>query len=187
MKVFEAFRRHKTDAAHRRGAAQRWKPCGALVELGNGVALVPALTVERELKSGALVRVPVKELADGAQAAAGASQGGKPVACRARVPEAACANMLRRRVAPTAFCRSVRIDGSLRATGAVLTGTMKTCTSVARARLAAISHRKTLRLVIRMKKMMWMCALLAGAMSAHAQESRQDVSLSATGNIPAPG
>ena len=35
-----------------------------------------------------------------------------------------------------------------------------------------------------MKKTMWMCALLAGALTAHAQESRQDVSLSATGNIP---
>jgi opacity protein-like surface antigen len=35
-----------------------------------------------------------------------------------------------------------------------------------------------------MKKTMWMCALLAGALSAHAQESRQDVSISATGNIP---
>jgi opacity protein-like surface antigen len=36
-----------------------------------------------------------------------------------------------------------------------------------------------------MKKMMWMCALMAGGvMSAYAQESRQDVSLSAVGNIP---
>lgn len=35
-----------------------------------------------------------------------------------------------------------------------------------------------------MKKTMWMCALLATALTAHAQESRQDVSLSATGNIP---
>ena len=32
------------------------------VELGNGVALVPALTVQRELKSGVLVRVDVKEM-----------------------------------------------------------------------------------------------------------------------------
>jgi outer membrane immunogenic protein len=36
-----------------------------------------------------------------------------------------------------------------------------------------------------MKKMMWMCALLvSGAIAAHAQESRQDVSLSALANIP---
>ena len=35
-----------------------------------------------------------------------------------------------------------------------------------------------------MKKMMWMCALLAGAIAARAQESRQDVSLSALANIP---
>ncbi len=35
-----------------------------------------------------------------------------------------------------------------------------------------------------MKKMMWICALVAGALTAHAQESRQDVSLSALANIP---
>jgi opacity protein-like surface antigen len=36
-----------------------------------------------------------------------------------------------------------------------------------------------------MKKMMWMCALMAGsAIAAHAQESRQDVSLSAVANMP---
>ena len=35
-----------------------------------------------------------------------------------------------------------------------------------------------------MKKMMWTCALMAGALAAHAQESRQDVSISALGNIP---
>ena len=35
-----------------------------------------------------------------------------------------------------------------------------------------------------MKKTMWMCALLATALTVHAQESRQDVSLSAIANIP---
>ncbi len=35
-----------------------------------------------------------------------------------------------------------------------------------------------------MKKMMWICALAAGTLTAHAQESRQDVSLSALANIP---
>jgi opacity protein-like surface antigen len=36
-----------------------------------------------------------------------------------------------------------------------------------------------------MKKMMWICAMLAGGVVvAHAQESRQDVSLSALANIP---
>jgi len=32
------------------------------VEMGNGVALVPRLTVEPELRSGALVKVPIQEL-----------------------------------------------------------------------------------------------------------------------------
>ena len=35
-----------------------------------------------------------------------------------------------------------------------------------------------------MKKMMWICAMVAGSLAAHAQESRQDVSLSALANIP---
>lgn len=35
-----------------------------------------------------------------------------------------------------------------------------------------------------MKKTMWICAMLAGAVAAGAQESRQDVSISALGNIP---
>ena len=35
-----------------------------------------------------------------------------------------------------------------------------------------------------MKKMMWIGALMAGALAAHGQESRQDISLSALGNIP---
>jgi DNA-binding transcriptional LysR family regulator len=60
-KVFEAFRRHRTNLRidvelPSLEAVRRF------VELGNGVALVPALTVERELKSGALTRVRVKEL-----------------------------------------------------------------------------------------------------------------------------
>ena len=60
-KVLEAFRRHKTTLSigielPSLEAVRRF------VELGNGVALVPALTVERELRSGALVRVLVKEL-----------------------------------------------------------------------------------------------------------------------------
>lgn len=60
-KVLEAFRRHKTtlrievelpslDAVKR------------FVGMGNGVALVPGLTVQQELASGALVQVPVPEL-----------------------------------------------------------------------------------------------------------------------------
>ncbi|MGI4756797.1 MAG: LysR family transcriptional regulator [Janthinobacterium lividum] len=61
VKVFDAFRRHRT--LLRIGVElPSLEAVRRFVELGNGVALVPALTVERELKSGALVRVMVKEL-----------------------------------------------------------------------------------------------------------------------------
>lgn len=60
-KVLEAFQRHKT---HLRIDVElpSLEAVRRFVEQGNGVALVPALTVERELASGALVRVPVREL-----------------------------------------------------------------------------------------------------------------------------
>lgn len=58
---------------------------------------------------------------------------------------------------------------------------MKSCTSGPVAGLCIADRSEV---VIRMKKMMWMCAVMAGALSAHAQESRQDVSLSALANIP---
>lgn len=60
-KVLEAFRRYKTplriDVELPSLEAVR-----RFVEQGNGVALVPALTVARELASGVLVRVAVREL-----------------------------------------------------------------------------------------------------------------------------
>ncbi len=60
-KVLEAFQRYKTplriDVELPSLEAVR-----RFVEQGNGVALVPALTVERELRAGVLVRVPVREL-----------------------------------------------------------------------------------------------------------------------------
>jgi DNA-binding transcriptional LysR family regulator len=60
-KVVEAFRRHKT--VLRIGVElPSLEAVRRFVELGNGVALVPALTVDRELQAGVLVRVPVKEL-----------------------------------------------------------------------------------------------------------------------------
>ncbi len=60
-KVLEAFRRYRTEL--RIGVElPSLEAVRRFVELGNGVALVPALTVERELCSGALVRVLVKEL-----------------------------------------------------------------------------------------------------------------------------
>lgn len=61
LKVFEAFRRHKT-ALRIDVELPSLEAVRRFVELGNGVALVPGLTVERELKSGVLVRVQVKEL-----------------------------------------------------------------------------------------------------------------------------
>lgn len=60
-RVLEAFQRHKTrlriDVELPSLEAVR-----RFVEQGNRVALVPALTVQRELDRGALVRVPVREL-----------------------------------------------------------------------------------------------------------------------------
>ena len=61
IKVFEAFQRHKT---HLRIDVElpSLEAVRRFVEQGNGVALVPALTVDRELASGSLVRVAVREL-----------------------------------------------------------------------------------------------------------------------------
>jgi DNA-binding transcriptional LysR family regulator len=61
QKVIETFRRHKTPLRivvemPSLEAVKRF------VEMGNGVALVPGLTLERELASGSLVQVRVKEL-----------------------------------------------------------------------------------------------------------------------------
>jgi DNA-binding transcriptional LysR family regulator len=61
QKVIDAFRRHKTPL--RMGVElPSLEAIKRFVEMGNGVALVPALTVRTELASGALVRVQVKEL-----------------------------------------------------------------------------------------------------------------------------
>ena len=61
QKVIQAFKRHKTPLQMgvelpSLGAIKRF------VEMGNGVALVPGLTVRTELESGALVRVQIPEL-----------------------------------------------------------------------------------------------------------------------------
>lgn len=60
-KVHEAFRRHKTNLRidvelPSLDAVKRF------VQMGNGVALVPGLTVQHEIASGSLVQVPVKDL-----------------------------------------------------------------------------------------------------------------------------
>jgi DNA-binding transcriptional LysR family regulator len=61
QKVIETFRRHKT--ALRIGVElPSLEAVKRFVEMGNGVALVPGLTVQRELASGSLVRVRVREL-----------------------------------------------------------------------------------------------------------------------------
>ncbi len=61
QKVIEAFRRHKTPL--RMGVElPSLEAIKRFVEMGNGVALVPGLTVRTELSSGALVRVRVREL-----------------------------------------------------------------------------------------------------------------------------
>jgi DNA-binding transcriptional LysR family regulator len=61
QKVIEAFRRHKT---HLRMGVElpSLEAIKRFVEMGNGVALVPGLTVRTELASGALVQVQVREL-----------------------------------------------------------------------------------------------------------------------------
>ena len=61
QRVMEAFARHKTPL--QMGVElPSLEAIKRFVEMGNGVAIVPALTVERELRSGSLVKVVVKEL-----------------------------------------------------------------------------------------------------------------------------
>jgi DNA-binding transcriptional LysR family regulator len=61
QKVIDTFRRHKTPLQI--GVElPSLEAIKRFVEMGNGVALVPGLTVRTELESGALVRVRVKEL-----------------------------------------------------------------------------------------------------------------------------
>ena len=61
QKVIETFRRYKTPL--RMGVElPSLEAIKRFVEMGNGVALVPGLTVRTELASGALVRVRVREL-----------------------------------------------------------------------------------------------------------------------------
>ncbi|MDP9038391.1 MAG: LysR family transcriptional regulator [Acidobacteriota bacterium] len=61
QKVIDTFKRHKTPL--RMGVElPSLEAIKRFVQMGNGVALVPGLTVQPELKSGALVRVKVREL-----------------------------------------------------------------------------------------------------------------------------
>jgi DNA-binding transcriptional LysR family regulator len=61
QKVIQAFRRSKTPL-NMSVELPSLEAIKRFVELGNGVALVPGLTVEKELQSGSLVRIRVKEL-----------------------------------------------------------------------------------------------------------------------------
>jgi len=61
QKVIQTFRKHKTEL--QMGVElPSLEAIKRFVEMGNGVALVPGLTVEKELASGSLVRVRVKDL-----------------------------------------------------------------------------------------------------------------------------
>jgi len=61
LKVIQIFNRHKTPL--RMGVElPSLEAIKRFVEMGNGVALVPGLTVQRELESGTLVRIKIREL-----------------------------------------------------------------------------------------------------------------------------
>jgi DNA-binding transcriptional LysR family regulator len=61
QKVIQAFKRHKTPL--QMGVElPSLEAIKRFVEMGNGVALVPGLTVRTELESGALMRVQIPEL-----------------------------------------------------------------------------------------------------------------------------
>jgi DNA-binding transcriptional LysR family regulator len=60
-KVIEAFRRHKTPL-HMDVELPTLQAISRFVRMGNGVALVPEMSVENEIRRGDLVRVPVRDL-----------------------------------------------------------------------------------------------------------------------------
>jgi DNA-binding transcriptional LysR family regulator len=60
-KVIQAFKRHKTPL-HMDIELPTLQAITRFVALGNGVALVPEISVESELARGELVRIPVREL-----------------------------------------------------------------------------------------------------------------------------
>ena len=60
-KVIEAFRQHKT-SLHMDVELPTLQAIKLFVSMGNGVALLPAISVENEISRGELIRVPVREL-----------------------------------------------------------------------------------------------------------------------------
>ncbi|MCI0352098.1 MAG: LysR family transcriptional regulator substrate-binding protein, partial [Acidobacteriales bacterium] len=61
LKVLEAFKRHKT-RLNMDVELPTLEAIKKFVALGNGVALLPAISVEAEISRGELVRIPVREL-----------------------------------------------------------------------------------------------------------------------------
>lgn len=61
-KVIQAFKKHRT-ALHMYMELPTIEDIKHFVRMENGVALVPLIAVEQEIRSGALVHVPVRELA----------------------------------------------------------------------------------------------------------------------------
>lgn len=61
QKVIQTFRRHKTPL-NMSVELPSLDAIKRFVQMGNGVALVPGLTVEHEIAAGTLVRIPIKEL-----------------------------------------------------------------------------------------------------------------------------
>jgi len=60
-KVIQAFKRHKTPL-HMEIELPTLQAIKRFVAMGNGVALVPEISVENELARGELIRIPVREL-----------------------------------------------------------------------------------------------------------------------------
>jgi DNA-binding transcriptional LysR family regulator len=60
-KVIDAFRRHKTPL-HMDVELPTLQAITRFVSMGNGVALVPEISVQSELARGELVSIPVREL-----------------------------------------------------------------------------------------------------------------------------
>jgi DNA-binding transcriptional LysR family regulator len=60
-KVIQAFKRHKTPL-HMDIELPTLQAIKRFVVMGNGVALVPEISVENELTHGELIRIPVREL-----------------------------------------------------------------------------------------------------------------------------
>lgn len=61
LKVIQAFKRHKTQL-HMGVELPTIEAIKRFVEMSNGVALVPGLTVQSEVESGSLIRIPIPEL-----------------------------------------------------------------------------------------------------------------------------